>query len=314
MIVCLGTTPVYQRSMVFECLTPDGVNRAASAHDYASGKSINVARVLHTLGEDVIALGFAGGRRGDAMLADLDAAGIRHDFVRVATETRQCVTVIDRSTETATELVEESKAVSPGDAEALLDKYSDSVRAARGCVLSGSLPPGFDDDFYARCLDRTPAAIPMVLDARGEPLRTALLRHAGFVAKMNRDELAATVGGNLNSYEEVIDAARLGAKEGRVYIVTLGADGALVVEPGQAWHVIPPEVAARSAVGSGDAFAAGLIAGIVRRQSIIEACTWAAACGAANAMTDLAGHLSRDDVESLRRRVRVERVPAGVRP
>ena len=135
-----------------------------------------------------------------------------------------------------------------------------------------------------------------------------MLRHAGFVAKMNRDELAATVGGNLNSYEEVIDAARFAAREGRVCIVTLGADGALVVEPGQAWRVTPPEVTAHSAVGSGDAFAAGLIAGIVRRQSIIEACTWAAACGAANAMTDLAGHLSRDDAESLRRRVRVEPV------
>lgn len=309
MIVCLGTTPVYQRSMVFERLTPDGVNRAAAVHDYASGKSINVARVLHTLGEDVIALGFAGGRRGEAMLADLDAAGIRHDFVRVASETRQCITVIDRSTGTATELVEESKAVGPGDAEALLDKYSESIRTASGCVLSGSLPPGLRDDFYARCLDLTPATLPVVLDARGEPLRTALLRHAGFIAKMNRDELADTVGEKLNSYEEVIDAARVAVREGGVTIVTLGADGALVVDPGRAWHVTPPEVAARSAVGSGDSFAAGLIAGIVRGQPVVEACTRAAACGAANAMTDLAGHLSRDNVELMRRRVRVEPVP-----
>ena len=311
MIVCLGTTPVYQRSMVFERLTPDGVNRAAAVHDYASGKSINVARVLHTLGEDVIALGFAGGRRGDAMLADLDAAGIRHDFVRVKPETRQCITVIDRSDGSATELVEESKQVPSDAVPALLDKLAAHVRSAGGCVLSGSLPPGLHHDFYAQCLGRARGAVPTVVDARGEPLRTALKEQRRFIAKMNRDELAATCGRSLSSHDEIIDAARFVLQEGGVSIVTLGADGAIVVEPGQAWHVTPPEVETRSAVGSGDSFAAGLISAIVRGQSIMDACTLAAACGAANAMTDLAGHLSVEDVQTLRRRVRVEPLVGG---
>src|SRR5258708_3397627 len=75
MILCLGTTPVYQRTMVFDRVTPDAVNRAREVHDYASGKSVNVARVVHTLGEPLLATGFVGGGRGEALLRDLDASG-----------------------------------------------------------------------------------------------------------------------------------------------------------------------------------------------------------------------------------------------
>jgi hypothetical protein len=38
--------------MVFQRLHVDGVNRAIEVSEHASGKSINVAAVLHTLGED----------------------------------------------------------------------------------------------------------------------------------------------------------------------------------------------------------------------------------------------------------------------
>src|SRR4029079_1312917 len=106
MILCVGTTPVWQRSMVFERLRLNEVNRAAAVHDFASGKSVNVARVLHTLGEAVVASGFVGGDRGAALLRDLDAAGVPNDFVVAAAATRQCVSVIDRERRTGRESVQ----------------------------------------------------------------------------------------------------------------------------------------------------------------------------------------------------------------
>ena len=109
MILCLGTTPAVQRVMTFDRLHVDGVNRARLVAQSASGKSINVTRVVHTLGEDVIATGFVGGDAGAFIRKDLDAAGIRHAFVEVEPTTRTCVTVIDEAVRTATELIEESK-------------------------------------------------------------------------------------------------------------------------------------------------------------------------------------------------------------
>ena len=77
-------------------------------------------------------------------------------------------------------------------------------------------------------------------------------------------------------------------------------------DAGGAWRVRVPALPARSAVGSGDAFAAGLTLGLLRNQPLPAACAFGAACGAANAMTDLAGHLTRQDVERVHSQVRVE--------
>src|SRR5258706_16300879 len=115
MILCVGTTPTVQRTMVLDRLVIDEVNRATEVHEHASGKSVNVARVLTVLGEAALAAGFFGGRRGDFLLQDMDQARIPHDFVRTTTQTRLCTTVIDRSTAQATELVEEAPTPSPAE-------------------------------------------------------------------------------------------------------------------------------------------------------------------------------------------------------
>ena len=306
MILCLGTTPVYQRSMVFERLRLGEVNRAAAVYDYASGKSINVARVLRALGEDVVATGFVGrGERGDALLADLDRAGIRHEFVRVDPPARQCVTVIDRAAGTATELVEESQPVSEDAWGELEQKFAALTPRATGCVLSGSLPPRSAEDFYARCLRRLGGRVPVIVDTRAGPLRAAL-NEGGFVAKLNRDELAETVGFPLDSDQRLREAMRSVTPENGSVVVTSGSEGAVVSDGRRAWRVRPPRVEATSAVGSGDAFSAGMMIGLLRGKSLQDACALGAACGAANAMTDLAGHLSQTDVEALLPRVRVE--------
>ncbi len=103
MIVCLGTTPTVQRTMTFDRLALDEVNRAKTVDEYASGKSVNVARVAHLLGADVLELGFVGGDRGEFLRRALTEEGVRHDFVSVGPRSRLCTTVIDSSTGTVTE-------------------------------------------------------------------------------------------------------------------------------------------------------------------------------------------------------------------
>jgi tagatose 6-phosphate kinase len=310
MIVCLGTTPVFQRSMVFDRVTPDDVNRATAVYDYASGKSPNVARVLHTLGEDPVVTGFAGGDRGRALAADLDRIGVRHDFVWVEAPTRQCVTVIDRATGTATELVEESAPVRPEDWDALDQKLAQLIPDALACVFSGSLPPGAPKEFYYTCLNAfCPPDMPVILDARRQALRRATRStRQHVIPKLNHGEFIETWGPSATSEEGLRELLRFLPPVMGCAVVTQGARGAIAVdsERERAWRVLPPAVLARSAVGSGDAFAAGMIFEIVRGKGVEDACALGAACGAANAMTDLAGHLSAQDVESLRSQVRIE--------
>jgi len=299
MILCLGTTPAAQRSMTFERLTLDAVNRSAQVHDYASGKSVNVARVLRTLGREPLACGLVGGERGEFLRRDLDAAGIRHEFVTVVAPTRQCITVIDRAAGAATELVEEPHHVEEAGWDGLDEKLRRLIPAARACVFSGTLAPGAPLDFYARWVRATTdAGAHAILDARGQPLALAF-RHQRFTVKINREEFVSTFGVEVPNDAALAREMPRHAPVGGNLVTTIGAAGALATDGHSCWRIIVPPVKAISAVGSGDAFAAGLAAGLCDDMALPDACRLAAACGAANALTPHAGHVTSDDVERL---------------
>jgi tagatose 6-phosphate kinase len=306
MIICLGTTPSVQRTMTFAKLAVDGVNRATSVREYASGKSTNVARVLHTLGADVLATGFLGGDAGKLYRADLDRSGIAHDFVEVAPPTRLCITVVDESAHTATELIEESKPVGRAAYGELEKKLADMINVklidrTAVLVLSGTLPPDARSRFYAYCVARAQPMARVVLDAVGEPLLKALEWNP-FVIKPNQSEVARTLGTTLDSEEALRGAMKQLIRLGAGWVVVTRGRAATLVSDGTSfWKIETPQVQVVSAIGSGDAFAAGLAAGLSRGDDVPQACALGVACGAANAMTADAGHVRRDDVESLYR-------------
>jgi 1-phosphofructokinase family hexose kinase len=306
MILCVGTTPTVQRTLVLDRLKVDDVNRAADVHEYASGKAVNVARVLTELGEAALAAGFAGGRRGEFLLEDLSRAAVPHDFVPTAAQTRLCTTVIDRSAGTATELVEESPAASPSEWNELVARIDASIGSATATVFAGTLAPGAPEDFLARWIGRSPLT---VIDAKGDPLRAALQAadRRRLVAQLNRDEFAATVNEDLSTDAALHAALRRHAPASGWLIVTLGKHGALAHIDGTTLRVHTPQVTAVSAVGSGDAFTAGLVAGLPRGPEY--ALRLASACGAANALTPHSGHLNRADVVRLLDQAKVEELP-----
>ena len=150
-ILCLGTTPAVQRVMVFRKLALDAVNRAATTLDGAAGKSINVAKVLKTLGEQPVATGFLGGDRGEFLRVALMDKGIESDFVTVSTGTRQCLTMIDESAGTHTELVEESHPVKPADFDKLMAVVRRRASECRALVMSGTTVTGGPANLYFDC-------------------------------------------------------------------------------------------------------------------------------------------------------------------
>lgn len=306
MILCLGTTPTVQRTMTFERLRLDHVNRAATVIESASGKSLNVARTLHTLGADVLALGFLGGDTGRLVRADLDAARIPHAFIDVAPRTRTCTTVIDRATHQTTELVEETQPVEPKAYDDLLALVDANLWRAAALVLSGSLPPQAPPDFYARCCRLARGAnVPTVLDTRGDPLRAALAEKPT-VVKPNRFELAETVDYPIDSDDALRHAiADLLAKGPRWAVITDGPRDAIAADGSTFYRVTPPTITPLNPIGSGDAFAAGLTLALVDNKDLPHACKLAAACGAANALNSPAGHATRADVERLLHEVHV---------
>ena len=305
MILFLGTTPAVQRAMHFERVTVDDVNRATRVVVEAAGKSVNAARVAHTLGASTVATGFLGGDSGELVRRSLDAQGVRHDFVTVAPATRVCVTVVDRQQNQVTELVEEHAAVAPGDYAALLDRVKHHAGTCDVGLLSGSLPPGAPVDFYARCMELARSAR-WVVDASGEPLRHALSLRP-FVVKPNARELSDTVGLPVDTDDELRGAIRKLLASGPTWaVVTRGARPVVVSDGAVFFQIIPPHVESVSPIGAGDAFAGALATALFRGQPMDLACAYATSVAAASTLRLLAGEVDLTDAARILPNVRVE--------
>jgi len=306
MILCVGTTPATQRVMVFRKLTLDAVNRAAITVDGIAGKSVNVAKVLQELGAEPLATGFIGGDRGEWVRAELARRGISTAFVTVTTRTRQCITVMDEATGTHTELVEEAPAVTAANYTALGEVIQERMAGCRAVVLSGTVALGGPPGFYATCVRLAQAhGVLSIVDAQGAALADALSARPGLI-KPNRTELAASVGRDLRDDSAVRAAMReLHERGAQRVVITAGQAPTLAFDGRGFWSIVPPSIQAVNPIGSGDAFTAGLVWRLVQGDDLGESCRWGSAAGTANALTLMAGEVTRSDLDRLARETQV---------
>jgi tagatose 6-phosphate kinase len=114
------------------------VNRVARVAARAGGKGVNVARVL---GGEAVVCGFVGGRTGDAVRADLRAAGLVDETVGIVGETRRTV-VVQASGAEPTGFWEPGPSVSAAEWETFVARFRELAGSAAAVVLAGSLPAG----------------------------------------------------------------------------------------------------------------------------------------------------------------------------
>jgi 1-phosphofructokinase family hexose kinase len=259
-------------------------HRTVEQRTMAGGKGVNIARSLKTLGQPVIATGFAGGATGTHIVEQLTEESILNDFVRIRDESRTNTSVLDPTDGQQTEINERGPAVSEQEIELFRDKLLYLARGAAIVVFAGSLPRGVPPDFYAsliRDLQRTD--VTTVIDTDGEPLLLAV-RAEPDVVSPNVLEAEELVGHEFAGEEErslaVREMAALGPREA---IMTL-PDGcfAQVLVDGHPClkraRIDPREPIAKR--GSGDAFLAGYVAARYEGRAAEQCLRFGVACGA----------------------------------
>lgn len=310
MILCVGTTPALQRVLVLSGLTLGEVNRARLALEGASGKAINVAKVLRSLGDECLVTGFLGGLRGEAIERLLTDRGVPRHFLRVQEETRQCLTLVDEVAGTQTELVEESKPVTSADATELISFLCKMVPRSKAVIMSGTICRGVEDSLYRDLVELGNAAGSLtVVDAKGQPLAKALRARPGLV-KPNRAELAETLCCDVRTESECLAAMKqiLLAGASRI-LVTAGNQPVLAMDNEASWRISGPRLDIKNPIGSGDALTAGVTSRLLKGDEFGEACRWGVACGSANALSLMPGELEKSQVTEILPLVKVERLP-----
>jgi tagatose 6-phosphate kinase len=308
MILCLNANAAIDKTLTVPGFSVDAIHRPEAVLRLPGGKGLNVARVIHTLGGDALVLGWVGGHAGDFIRESARKEGLRVNFVSISAESRTCMSIYDPMTGQMTEVYEPGATVSPEDIGRLAARFEAHLPDVSVVTLSGSLPPGVPDDFYAHLARKAAQKnVPVFLDASGAILSRTVGQPGIRLVKPNRDEFTQWKGLQDPDLDSVQNMLRSIVREENLdVVVSLGKDGLLAARGENIWHVFTPVIGALSAVGSGDALMAGLAIGADQDWPWADCIRVGAAAAAANTLTIGAGRFSLMDYERILDEVKIE--------
>jgi tagatose 6-phosphate kinase len=261
-IVCVCPSPAVDVTYHIDRMVHGATVRVASVAERPGGKGVNVARVLHGLGEQVVLVAPAGGSAGEQLRGSLAALGLTTRLVPDPVPTRRTLTVVDADG-TATCFTEPAATACWPE---LHDAVIRSLGDARAVVVSGSLPTGVPPEGLATLVRNVRERdLPVIVDTHGPALLEAL--EAGCdVVKPNADELEHVTG----TADPTPAARQLADRHGTAVVASLGSAGVVAALPHGTWAAYPDAPVIGNPTGAGDALVAGLARGLARDLTALE--------------------------------------------
>ncbi len=305
-VLCLN--PAVDKFYAIEGFAAGGVFPGQTPRVSAGGKGVNVARALSLLG---------GAPRLYALLGE-DGGVIEGDmrprcecvFIPVPGACRASVNIIDPGTGRETVVSESGPRVTQAHVDRLLGALGDALSPGDIVCCSGSIIAGAPADVYARVSRLCDAAgARCALDCNAAALATSLPGARYALGKPNEEELCAHLGERPTRDARAVAAlaARLMPPYGAL-LVSLGAQGGVLVTARGALWGRPPKLSARSTVGCGDACFAGALLAMAQNLPDAQTLRLAMACGAANALADAPCALDMETVRGMEREIVIEGV------
>jgi 6-phosphofructokinase 2 len=177
-IVTLTVNPAVDMAAEAAGVRPVHKIRTFGEHCDPGGGGINVARVIHELGGDTVALLAAGGVTGRFVEEMLSQAGVPSSRVPIRASTRISLTVRDQANGAEYRFVPQGPQLNAAECASILDALG--AIEADWLVASGSLPPGVPPEFYARVAQLAArSGVKFALDTSGSALKASLSHGIG---------------------------------------------------------------------------------------------------------------------------------------
>ncbi len=309
MIYTLTLNPAVDRELTVPAIEYDSVLRASESRVDFGGKGFNVSRLLKGLGEESTAVGFLGGKAGEILQDGLKSLGIRTEFVWIPGETRTNVSIVTQGGGHYIKVNEKGPLVNTTKQQELLEKIAALAQPGDWWVLAGSLPPGCDEDFYARIVAvLNEHGSLTLLDTTGEALRLGCAEKP-YLVKPNAEEARALTKLPVDTPAEIAAVAaeirRLGAQN---VVISMGKAGALLQTAEGSWLTRSPKIREKNPIGAGDSMVGGLVWALTNGLSLKESLGWGVASGAATASLSGTEVGTRKLIEKLFAQVEFERL------
>lgn len=312
-IVTLTINPAVDIFVSVDRVEPTTKMRASGPKRDPGGGGINVARVAHRLGSDVVAIYPVGGALGKLLHRLVEREGIDSIVTPSHVETRENFTAYENESGNQFRFVLPGSKLHPAEWEACLERLASLKDKPKFVVASGSIPPGVPDDYFARVVKAAKKmGAQTVVDTSGDSL-TAALDEGVTLFKPNLNELSEMAGDKLDTDEACIKACRKLIVSGRAEAValTLGDKGALLVTAKHVWKAKPLDIEVVSAVGAGDSFLGGMVSALAAGKPIEEAFRTGVAAGSAAVTSPGTELCSEADVKRLLPQVQIEEITAA---
>ncbi|MBK5144187.1 1-phosphofructokinase [Budviciaceae bacterium BWR-B9] len=266
-VATITLNPAYDLVGSCSALELGEVNHIQTTGLHAAGKGVNVARVLKNLGIDVTVGGFIGRDNQDGFQQLFSESGIANRFMVVPGRTRINVKLTEKSSE-VTDLNFSGFDVPPQDWERFVTDSLSWLGQFDMITVSGSLPAGVSPDAFTEWMLRLRSLCSCIIFDSSREALIAGLKASPWLIKPNRRELEIWANRPLPTMSDIVNAAHELRAQGIAHVViSLGAEGALWVNNSGAWLAKPPICEVVSTVGAGDSMVAGLIYGLLMRES-----------------------------------------------
>lgn len=304
-IVTITFSPCIDKSTSVASLVPEKKLHCSTPKLEPGGGGINIARAIKKLGGESIAIFPSGGYTGKYFNHLLEKENIPSVIIETNNETRENIIVFDESSTNQYRFGMPGTALNESEWKQCLTAVEE-INDIEFIIASGSLPPGVPSNIYAQLarIAKNKNA-KFVVDTSGEALKQAV-EEGVYLLKPNLGELCSLAGKATLQTMEVKDVARaiIEKEKCEVMMVSMGADGAMLVTKDMAEIIIAPTVIRKSTVGAGDSMLAGIIFYLSKGRGIVEAAQYGVACGTAatlNAGTELC---KKEDADKLYEMIR----------
>ncbi len=282
-ILTITLNPALDVATSCEQLQPSHKLRCTRAERFPGGGGINVARVVHRLGGDCLALYLAGGLVGQRLRDLILAEQVPTHCLPINGETRESFSVLESCTGREYRFVLPGPDVTPLEWQSCVDFVTAIEPVPRYVVLSGSLPPTLPVGSYAQLATMAHArGCKVVLDSSGAPLAAALAAGV-YMIKPSLRELAELTGAPMDDATRWRVAAESLIHDGRAELValSLGEGGAMLFSAQGAWRADALQVDVKSTTGAGDSFLAAMVWALNQEMVPTEAFRYGVAAGSA---------------------------------
>jgi len=301
-IVTFTPNPALDVTTTTERVAPTDKLRCTEPRYDPGGGGINVARAIHFLGGNALAVFTAGGPTGKALSDLLTAEGVATRIIATAGRTRESLAVDETGTGQQYRFVMPGPTLSDAELGACLETLRELAPKPRYLVASGSLPAGAPIDFYARVAEvAEELGARLVLDTSGNALRAGVAHGGIYLLKSSRRELEALAGRDLPREADQAAAAASLIASGRaeMIVISLGASGALLVTKDRVENFPAIPVPVQSTIGAGDAMVAGIVLAMAWGRPLHESMHFGMAAASAALLRPGNELCRREDVERL---------------